>query len=303
MKKVFLILPVVISVLVTGCPSEPPPGITVEGNIKIRDGKLEHVFSEPVITNGKQYEVILSVQEISSTLVDEYRLNGTLYYKNNFNDANEEPKMLAGRLESARSTLVSAPRDYKWTFTAGDQHLTHASLAECVNPATTPVGATQYFLLELRRGDNKVTGSIEGTLIVREKTFPSGTLQFSDTIVINSASEIKDASFTKVQTATAGSVLRFFIDCPLLTEFIENSSTGGPRPGWGIGYVGNFNPWNSNEIIHIPVSAEPGTDLKFEIDLLVSNCLDYRGTPSDGWLFTNIFHNCKITKCELWEYK
>jgi hypothetical protein len=275
------------------------------GDLKITEGVLRHDFSNLVITEGKEYEVILSVNDFDKAMYG-CRLGGKLYYGNS--------NLLAGRVEAVPA-IITGPGDYVLTFKAGDQHQTAAE--NCAKPATTPSGSTQYFQFEVQTGGwRPVTDNyrIAGTITVREKSQPAGTLTKTADIV-TTGGDYADTStgmgsivgdfFDALKAAPAGSVLRFYITCPMVYPI---SSNNGPRPGWAIGSVGSKNQLNPgdinpNMIFYIPATAPLGANSAFTVDFPVSDCLVYRNSPSDSWLFVSLWHDCKVTKCELWEYR
>jgi hypothetical protein len=304
MKIMRAMLPVLIGILITGCPSEPDMGTDVNGNLKLTGGVLKYVFTNLTITDGEDYEVTLAVDNLHTALIG-CHLSGKLYY----NSDGEGTRMLAGMVMSVPGIVTADPREYRWAFTAGNKH--QSTDENCANPATTPVGASQYFQLEVQAGDSKpMTGdySINGTITVREKV--PGDLNYSQDIVIGGSGSnpslgsgsILDEYFTALEDAPAGSVLRFYITC---ANLFPSDSANTPRSGFGIGYVGNnHSNWQNNAVIYIPDNAEPGSNVQFTVDLPVSECLTYRA-PTEGYLYVAIFaeHNCKITKCELWEFQ
>lgn len=311
MKKL-LVLPAVLLIagmMLTGCPSDPDEHIPLENPdfVLTADGtngaQYEYEITGLTLTKDKVYEAILAVTEIDEGLVAGH-IAGQVAYKDSrtLEDGEEEPegwiewKTVGVWANAEPNTITAGAKTYKWTFTVTE---------------STPTSDNVKQVFQITAQDKDWSGSgfpagttfgVKGSITFQEKAAVNyGTPQVItiDTSIDGGDSEsgkgnIQGDEFTKVGNAAQGSILRFYITCTL------NDNDSGPKPGWGIGSVGNHSSADDNASITVPAGVEFGTDKEFTVDVEVAAALAARANTTDNWLFVNIW-NGKITKVELLE--
>jgi hypothetical protein len=305
MKKL-LVLPAILLVLaglvLTGCPTEAEPPKPLENADFIltangTDGaQYEYEITNLTLTQGVEYEAVLAVTEVAEGLVNGH-MAGQVAYKDSrtLADDEEEPDdwiewTLVGEWTNGTpDTIAAGAKTYKWTFTA---------------TGTTPTSDHVKQVFQITAQDSSWSGSgfpagttfgIKGSITFGEKAPVSyGTPQIItvDTSIsggdpATGKGNIQGDEFTKVASAAAGSILRFYITCTLTSD--------GTQAGWGIGGVGNG---DSPAPVTVPAGTELGENRQFTVDVEVAAALETLANPTDNWLFVNIWSGA-ITRVEL----
>jgi hypothetical protein len=304
--KRLLVLPAALLVLaglvLTGCPTEadPPKPLEDADFVLTADGtngaQYEYEIKGLTLTEGKEYEAVLTVTEIAEGLVNGH-IAGQVAYKDSrtLEEGAEEPAdwidwgEVGAWANGTPDTLAAGAKTYKWTFTASK---------------TTPTSGhvKQVFQLTAQdsswKGDGFPAGTtfgIKGSITFSEKAPVSyGAPQeitidtsIDDGDPATGKGNIQGDECTKVKNAAPGSILKFYITCDL--------SDDGPKGGWGIGGVGNG---GTPAPINVPADAEIKTGSQFVVTVEVAAVLETLADPTDNWLFVNIW-NGAITKVEL----
>ena len=258
-----------------------------------------------VITDDKEYRVVFTIQNADEDFFPS-RMGAKLVYRS---EGATNDTLLAGWQEPTPD-LISAPGNYTWTFKAGEKYKDGLVPDR---PATTPAGATQYFIVQVQNGEYvkydsyyefRVKGSIKITEVI-------GTLTKVDDIALAFGGDsshdesigkgnIQDAEFEKVKNAAENAVLRFYITGVTVTE-----KSG--EEGHGVGAVGNrasVDDNNPNPPFKIPNGTPAQSNFSFTVDIDVATALEFVGA-NESHLFVNMWGDgpAKCSKIELWEYK
>ena len=328
MKRKWLLIPALllaVAVTVTlSCPSqpdtdEPEPGdILEEGEydfiIKGGEGSYQYQFDTPRIEQGKTYVVTFTIENCDKPFVGN-RMGGKINYKQNFDDTTESAKVLSGWAYCAPEVITGRSGTFRWTFKAGEKNKDDVTIA---NPATTPVGATQYFALTAQDKDwhnfaARYGFRIKGGFAVREQIAPPAgtTFQKVSDITLDFTGQghnqsqgignIQGTELEKLQTGlTEYAVLRVSVTgCDVTqTKRDESHSVGsiGNRDN-----IGGSNGTNPNAQINIPETATIGNKVSFKADVLVEDALLHI-LDGQSHLFVNMWdgNNAGI---ELWDWK
>jgi len=311
MKNIKIVFPALLllcaGIFMTGCPSDPDPIKPIEdSNMVFEGGKYQFLFDTPKIEHGREYEVILTLENYDSDFVGSH-LGGKLCYKMDMDDGTEDAKILGGWANSTPDTVSKNVKTYKWTFTAGEDTVDNAA----EDPANTPDGATQFFALTAQdsnwhdypaSANFRIKGSFEVkakviiddwtsegeiTLGNDDGTVGKGTLSDDDMLIIDALPADSKIVIT-VEGVTVGAV-----------------GSNSNEPGWGIGSIGGWVSWKDpndpdaadidSVAINIPKNAPEGDDYTFTVEIKIS---DIRAVFPAGAFSTNIW-NGSLTKAEL----
>ena len=296
MKKMKVVFPVLFLVcagmFMTGCPSDPEQGKTIEegeGVITLKGGQYQYVFKEPKIEQGKVYEVTFTVEEADEDFYGNH-MGGKICYKMDLNDANDN--VLSGWHNSTPETISESTTKYTWTFEAGNRYSDGQPIA---NSGTTPEGGIQYFSITIQdtKWDNlKVDFKVKGGFEVCEvETITEW--ESAGTLTLNGADgkgELSAADVTTIRNMPTDSIIRFSVSVTV--------NTGNAQPGYGICGIGK--DWNGGISITIPGDAEIGL-LEFTQDIKISALLNTIGESNT--IIINPYNGASITKAELFKPK
>jgi hypothetical protein len=280
-------------IVVTGCPSDPPPPID-EFDLTLKGGKYQYVFDTPKIEHGKTYEVIFTIEDCDEGLIGSH-LGGKICYKMDLDG--EDEKLLSGWLNAVPDTVSKNVKTYKWTFEAGKKN------SDSLTPetdATTPGGGKQYFSLtaqtsswsDYTSADNfKVKGGFEVKIKeVITDWVSEGTVTLGNEDSTPGKGELTAGDMIKIRALPAGSVIELTINVTVVTD----ESTDA-RPGWGVGKVGT---WSEGVSINIPGDAEAG-ELTFKVRIEIADILSVVGNT--GNIAINIYNGATCSKAELFK--
>ena len=298
MKKVLLLMPVLLlavtGFLLMGCPSEAEEGFTIkdgEGVMTFEGGKFQYNFSDPVIKDGNEYEVVLTIEECDDAFIG-VSLNGKICYKM---DLSSNDEMILSGWNSAIPTTVSAAQStYTWTFKAGDSHKDNLSTEK---PATTPEGGHQYFSFTAQDGYNNfpsnVSFKVKGSFEVHE-TASVGELVSAGEITLGNEQEtqgkgfLDDEDIALIRSMPENSIIRFSVSVVV--------NTGSAQPGYGV--VGIAKDWGSGLSINVP-GGSPVGPLDFTADIKISDILITIGESNA--ICINPYNGATVTKAELFK--
>ena len=316
MKKLFILLLAVAAMIMLSCPSdpEPPPPSIEDFDFVMTGGDTFHRVEIPVegvggfvITHDQEYRVTFTIQNADEDFFPS-RMGAKLVYRN---EGDTSDTLLAGWQEPTPS-LISGPGAYRWTFKAGEKYKDGMTPG---TPATTPVGAKQYFIVQVQKsgygqyesyyefrvkGDIKVEGPPTG--ILTKTSDIAMVFTGSDHNEAIGKGNIEGAEFEKIKAAAGnGAFLRFYI-----TD-VEVSALAAEE-GHSVGSVGNRSnvsgDINPNPQFYIPIGTSAGTNVSFTADVDVAAALDFVG-DGESHIFVNMWGEgpAKCSKVELWEYK
>ena len=298
MKKIKIVFPALIllcaGMSMTGCPSEPTPIKPIEDfNLVFEGGKYQLVFDTPRIEHGKEYEVILTIENCDEDFIGSY-LGGKICYKDSMDDNDE--KILSGWLNSSPNKVSKSIKTYKWTFTAGADN--GEDRLHAVNPATTPDGAVQYFSLTAQDSswknyDSSRNFRIKGGFEIKFKETitvwtSEGIIELNNVDDTAGKGELSSEAMDAIRAMPAGSKIVLTVIVEVMEEPDE------PRGGWGIGTVGA--DWSSGIDINVPSDAAAGP-LTFTVEIDIADLLALVG---NGNIIINIW-SCTITQAELFK--
>lgn len=303
MKRFLSVFPVLLivcaGIVMMSCPSDPPPPIS-DFNIELKDAKLQYVFETPKIEHGKLYEIILTIEKCDSGLIGSH-LGGKICYKMDMASTDpDEEKLLSGwqNPQPNQVTNPTTPKTFKWTFEAGEQYSDSVTVEE---DATTPDGATQYFLLMAQQDtpnwDNYPAGTnfrIKGSITIREadsvaEWISEGTVALGNADGVAGKGNLSDDDMAKIRALPSGSQIE-------ITVTVTVDSSTNAKPGWGTGSIGT---WVSEEslAINIPGNASDGSltfKVKFDIDTIL-------GIVGSDAIAINLWNDATASKAELFK--
>jgi len=319
MKKItLLLLPVFLFIavgfMITACPSEPDPIQKVENpDFELVGGRYWHIFDQPRIEEGKEYIVTLRIDDCDEDFPGS-NLGGKLCYKIDFDNDDEDDKVLSGWADSVPVMVLFGPGIYRWTFKAGEKNKDDI---DCVVPATTPANGIQFFYFEAqdenwsRYPPHWVFG-IKGEITIAERKSLVGTPEMQQIITLDFSDGSHDSTigkgniigsdFDTVMNAGELAFLRFYITNCRVTDETR-------KEGWAVGAVGNLvniGSSNPNASIRIPSTAAIGENISFVVDIFVEDFL-YAVDSGDSHIFINMFDSSDFgaprnSKVELWKY-
>ncbi|MDR0301977.1 MAG: hypothetical protein LBI04_06670, partial [Treponema sp.] len=251
MKRFWLLavaLLAIAGIFIFGCTSDPEPDKPYKGPVDLKDlvlkgGRHLFEFTEPVITAGTKYEVLLVIEGLPTSIIGCHP-GGSICYKMNMTDENEEDNILSGWKNPEPSTIAGATKEYVWEFEAGNLH--SSSGATIANNGSTPNGATQYFSLIVQTSDwHDPVATVDyaikcGFKITAKENVEynaTGTdLGFSISTVTGEKEDknFTDENMTKIRAVDTRSKI-------VLTVTVDSLDTDRKQPGWGIGKIGNPN--------------------------------------------------------------
>ena len=294
MKKMKVVFPVLIlicagMVVMTGCPSDPEPPIS-DFDIVLKGGKYQYLFDTPQIEDGKEYEVIFTIENCDEGFVGSH-LGGKICYKMDLNSDDEF--ILSGWSNSVPDAVSKSVKTYTWTFKAGEKN--SDSLVP-VSPATTPSGGKQYFSLTAQTPswDNYTSNdnfNIKGGFKVKAvdtitNWVSTGTLVLGNTDDIAGKGELAATEVAKIRAMPANSKI---------TLTVHVTVGGAAAPGYGVAAVGK--DWSGGINITVPGDATEGETIDFEVDIKISNLLDI---ITDS-VVINVYNGATITEAELFK--
>jgi len=301
MKKFMIVFPALLLVCagisMTGCTSDPEPPQQIEKpDMVFSGGKYQYQFDTPRIEDGKEYEVILTIEDCDADFIGSH-MGGKICYKTDMDDDTPgSEKILSGWLNSVPDTVSATVKKYKWTFKAGDRHSDDQGVT-IESPATAPAGATQYFSLTAQDSswnnyDSSYNFGIKGSFEIKFKETISdwiseGTVTLGDIDGDGSGKgEFSDDDMAKIRSMPAGSKI------VLTVSVIVNDSDA--QPGYGVGKVGT---WDDGISIDIPSNASAGP-LTFTVDIDIADLLEI---IVDGNIIINVYNGAAVTKAELFK--
>jgi hypothetical protein len=304
MKKMRIVFPALILVcagmVLTGCPSDPEPGKKVDNpDMVFKGGKFYYSFDTPKIEHGKEYEVILTIEDCDAEFIGS-QLGGKICYKMDLADDDDQAKLLSGWSNPTPRQHSKNVKKYTWTFKAGEKN------SDSLTPepdATTPSGGKQYFYFEAQTSDWKPYGSnvsfsIKGGFEVKAKASVSewitqGTVTLGNADGTAGKGTLSSADSAKIRNLPAGSKIVITV-----TVNVNAAGAGSNEPGWGVGSVGGWAENNADSVsIDIPGSASPG-ELTFNCTIEVSAIETVFPT---GDISINLYNGATASKLELFK--
>jgi len=269
------ILLVCAGMVMTGCPSDPDPlpplPPPIDSSFKLVDGVYEHEIDNVRINFGKNYEVIIDVEDL------DYELGGCHFQGQLLYRDGGITYLLASSQNAQPQNIAAQGKKYRINFTAGkitdeDKSTDKQTAGNYQLPAAgitrVPDSAVQVFKLTAKTPnwyefgkigqanngndpdnwdvDYYTSGrkpGIKGEITVREK--PDITYTDGAAVEVNGGGSNRDPAtgkgniegdeYTKLKEAPADSLLR--VDC---TANVVTSGGGGTsaQPGWGIAELG-----------------------------------------------------------------
>jgi len=302
MKKTRFVFPVLFlvcaGIVMMGCSSDPDPGDIIEDpDMVFKGGKYEYQFDTPKIEHGKEYEVILTVEDCDEDFIGS-QLGGKICYKKNMNDDNEEAKVLSGWANPVPGKVTKKEGIYKWTFIAGEKN------QDSIDPednATTPADGKQFFHFEAQTSDWKpypadIEFGIKGKFEVKFKETISDwtsegkvTLGNLDNIVGKGTLSAEDSAKIRDMPEQSKIVITVTVE-------VKAAGSGSNEPGWGVGGIGG---WEDGEWvgINIPVNADAGS-LTFDCEIEIADILTVWPT---GDISINLYNGATASKAELFK--
>jgi len=305
MKKIKFVLPVLIltvaGIVMLGCPSDPSPTNQIDDyNMVFNAGKFDFFFETPKIENGKEYEVILTIEKCDEDFIGS-KLGGKIGYLLDVDDETKE-FVLSGWRNPTPDTVSSA-KTYKWTFKAGEKY---SDSVDPVSPATTPEDGRQFFHLGAQDSswndyDDDYNFRIKGGIEIKEKKtvtgwISEGTVTLGDDEENPGKGTLSADDTAKIRNMPEGSKIVISV----VGAEVGASGSGSNEPGWGVGSIGG---WVSNGeginsiIISIPNETTAGDSVDFDCEIEISAINSVFPT---GEISLNIW-NGGITKAELFK--
>jgi hypothetical protein len=295
------ILLVCAGMVMVGCPSDVDPPVTISDyDLILYGGKYQFKFETPLIEQGKEYEVIFTINNCDEDF-NGSRMGGKICYKTDINDDSEgAEKVLSGwdYCVPAIVNVIDGIRRYKWTFKAGEKNQDGVTIE---NPATTPEGAVQYFSLTAQDGawhnyDSDFNFKIKGGFeVISRETITNwvseGVVTLGNEEGIAGKGALTEADMAKIRALPPRSEIR-------ITVNVEVNSTN--QPGYGVCSVGGWDDNNSLSI-QIPKTINgqppPNGPLTFTINIEIADLL---GLQPEGWAIAiNPYNGATVTKAEL----
>lgn len=302
MKKKRVVFPVLLLVcagmVMTGCSSDPDPVRKVEDpDYVFEGGKYQFAFDDPLIEHGKEYEVILTIEDCDDDFIGS-QLGGKICYKMDLDDDTEEAKVLSGWDNPVPRAVVKNVTTYKWTFKAGEKN--NDSL-EPEDDATTPSGGKQFFHFEAQTSDWKpynsnVSFGIKGSFEVKTKETVSewvseGTVTLGNIDDTPGKGTLSAEDTAKIRDMPAGSKIVITV-----TVEVKAAGSGSNEPGWGVGSIGGWSGDGSDNVgITIPGDASAGVQT-FDAHIEISNIQTVFPT---GDISINLYNGATASKLEL----
>jgi hypothetical protein len=304
MKKFWIVFPVLLLVcagmVMMSCPSDPvepppPPPPLENPDLVLAGGKYKYVFTTPKIEQGKEYEVIFTIDECESSFYNS-RLGGKICYKTDPADENETDKLLSGWKNSTPVQATASVKTYKWTFKAGDKNSDSLSVE---NPATTPEGSTQYFAFTAQDNDwheyaSTVSFNVKGKFEVKSvititNWVSEGTVTLGNDQGTAGKGALTEADMVRIRALPPDSVIEITVSVTV--------NTSDARPGYGVCSVGG---WDSDKSmsISIPGDAQTGP-LVITAKLPIADLLALQ--PSGYQIAINPYNGATVTKAELFK--
>ena len=301
MKKMRLVFPVLILIcagmVMMGCPSEPDSPKTIsKPDYVLKGGKYQFNFATPQIEHGKEYEVILTIEDCDEDFIGS-QLGGKICFKMDLDDDAEEAKVLSGWSNPVPGKVTKKAGTYKWTFKAGEKN---SDSLTPVNPATTPPGGKQFFHFEAQTSDWKPYGSnvnfgIKGSLEVKAIATISNwvsagevTLGSIDSTPGKGTLSAEDSAKIRGMPAESKIVITVTVE-------VKAPGSGSNEPGWGVGSIGGWNDDNCVKI-NIPGDETPGPAKTFDAHIKIADILSVFPT---GDISVNLYHGATASKAEL----
>jgi hypothetical protein len=302
MKKILMVFPVLLlvfaGIVMISCPSESEPGKTLDDyDILLKNGKYQHVFTDPKIEDGKEYEVIFTIDDCDEDFIGS-RLGGKICYKMNLDD--EGDKVLSGWSYTVPPTVSESVKTYTWTFKAGAKNSDNVTIE---NPATTPDGGKQYFSFTAQKGwDNwEITNpgiefKIKGGFEVKSKVTitdweSAGTVTLGNDDGTAGKGAFSEADMEIIRALPPGSKIVFTVNVTV--------NTSNTQPGYGICSVGG---WNDNNSLSIPVPSGTPVGLAiFTHEFEIAKLLILQ--PAGYQIAVNPYNGATVTKAELFKPK
>jgi hypothetical protein len=307
MKRFLSVFPVLLilcaGMVMMGCPSEATPGHKVDNpDMVFKGGKYQYSFETPKIEHGKEYEVILTIDDYDADFVGS-QFGGKICYKMDLDDDEEEAKVLSGWSNPSPRQHSKNVKTYKWTFKAGEKN------DDGVDPetdSTTPDGGKQFFHFEAQTSDwkpygSKVSFGIKGGFEVKAKESVSewtseGEVTLGNADGVAGKGTFTDADMTKINALPAESEIRITV----VGTTVGAVGSGSNEPGWGVGSIGGWTSTGDNidcVVINIPKNAPAGDNYTFIAAIKIS---DIRTVFPNGAFSINIW-NGTVTKAELFK--
>jgi len=300
MKKFLSVFPVLLilcaGIIMMSCPSDPKPGYKVDNpDMEFKGGKFQYDFDTPKIEHGKEYEVILTVEDCDADFVGS-QLGGKICYKMDLDDDTEEAKILSGWTNPIPRQHSKNVTTYTWTFKAGEKN---SDSLEPETDATTPNGGKQFFHFEAQTSaykpySSKVNFGIKGGFEVKVKETiddwtSEGTVTLGNADSTAGKGTLSPTDSEKIRNLPAGSKIVITV-----TVTVNAAGSSSNEPGWGVGSVGGWNTTDSVSI-NIPGTASAG-ELTFDCEIEVSAIKTVFPT---GDISINLYNGATASKLEL----
>jgi len=299
MKKISIAL-LVLSLVCAGmvivsCPSDPVPPID-DFNIELKGGKFQYDFTTPPIENGKEYQIIFTIEDCDGAFItNNSRLGGKICYKMDLNDDDE--KVLSGWNYAVPPIVSKDIKEYVWTFKAGESNKESDNVV-IENPATTPAGGKQYFSFTAQKGWDDYGPNddfrVKGSFAIRSRE-TIANWESAGTVTL-AAGDGKGAlgadDMEKIRALPPRSKIRFTVN-------VNVNLSGNTRPGYGICGIGGWYDYNSMSIT-VPAGT-PAGDQTFTVEFEIADLL--RLQTAGAAININPYNGAKVTNAELFQPK
>jgi hypothetical protein len=335
MKKMFPVLFLICAgIIIAGCTSDPlpPPELLADPDIEFVDGVYEHKFDTPLMEFGKNYEVLIDIQELDWSVLGGCHFQGQLLYTSGStkyllaSSENAQPQNIAVNGKKYRIVFkageISSEDKAEDKQTEGGYSIPGASVNKVPDGAEMIVRITaktpQWYEFGKRNQPNNgnaadnwdidyydegIVAGIKGEIKVREK--PNLTYTDGATVSVNGGGAEKDdtigkgniegTEYEKLKNAPLDSVLR--VSC---TATVGSSA----QPGWGIAEFGTVmdKEKGQNQTVGVGIPRIwNGTNvtngpLTFWVDILIDDILD---ASDPNYTFLNVYNGGKVTGMQI----
>jgi hypothetical protein len=285
---------IITGLVIVSCPSEPEPVRRVEDpDLVLKGGTYQYLFDEPIIEDGKEYEVIFTIKDCDEDFIGS-RLGGKICYKMDL-DSNDE-KVLSGWDYAVPPTVSKDVITYRWTFKAGASNKDDVTIE---NPADTPEDGKQYFSFTAQNGwdnygsgDNfNIMGGFEIKSIATITNWVSeGTVTLGNDDGTAGKGALIEEDMVKIRALPARSKI-------VITVSVNVVAGGDTRPGYGVCSVGG---WEDSNSLSIAVPAgTPNGQQEFDAEFEIAALLVLQ--PTGYQIAINPYNGATVTKAELFK--